>query len=115
MGYSETTLREAFEHREVKDVRIFLKEASFYLGRLKTEVRIRLYVRPEEETTIHYEQSHRLRTPLQTDRAVSAEGSADTEEEAFQDAVQQLTDAYDLAVMSGHRPNEDWLVPNKYF
>jgi len=115
MGYAELPLREVFAHRELKDVRVFVKEASFYLGALKTEIRVRLYVRPQDETTIHYEQSHGLRTPLQRDQASAPSGAADSEEEAFAEAVSQLTEAYDLAVMSGHRPHEDWLVPNKYF
>jgi hypothetical protein len=112
MDYS---LREAFEHRELKDVRVLLKEASFYLGNLKTEVRIRLYVRPKDETTICFEQSHHLQTPMHTEHMSPGLDFGDSEEEAFHEAVTKLTDAYDMAVMSGHRPSEDWLVPNKFF
>jgi hypothetical protein len=111
----EYSLKQAFHHREVKDVRIFLKEASFYLGSLKTEVRIRLYMRPEDESSIYYEQSHQIQTPMQTERPRSGMNFAHSEEEAFYEAIGDLTDAYDVAVMAGHRPRADWLVPNEYF
>lgn len=109
------TLREALKHRNVKDVRILVREASFYLESLQTEIRIRLYIRPEDEQTLYYETSHHLKTPLHRDRVASDRNYGASEAEAFHAAMTSLTDPYDDAVMSGHRPSEDWLVPNRFF
>lgn len=111
----EHAFRDAFDHKEVKDVRISLREASFYLGTLKTEIRIRLYLRPEDATTVYYEQSHFLKTPMQRQTRPPTDNFADSEEEAFAEAIAALTDTYELALMSGHRADDDWLVPNSYF
>ena len=111
----EESLSSAFQHRDIKDVRILVREASFFLGALKTEIRLRLYVTPDDEAKVHYEQSHHLQTPMSTETSSVGSQFAYSESGAFEDAVSELTDAYDMAVMAGHRPQEDWLVPNKYF
>ena len=111
----EYTLRDAFDHKLLKDVRIFICEASFFLGNLRTEIRIKLYKKPTNEFSICSEQSHFLRPPSQPSSRSSSDFFADSEEEAFYDAVSKLTDIYDSAVIAGHRPSEDWLVANEYF
>jgi len=61
----ETTITNIFKHRHLKDVRIFLREASFYLGKLTTEIRIRVYQTPDKPGMVCFEQSHHIQTPLQ--------------------------------------------------
>ena len=109
------TLREAFSHKLLKDVRIFICEASFYLGNLQTEIRIKLYKIPTNEFSVYFELSHHLHTPLQTSVKSTSDIYASSEEEAFYEAVSRLTDAYESAVMAGHKPSAEWLVVNEYF
>ena len=109
------TLKEAFSHKLLKDVRIVICEASFYLGNLPTEIRIKVYKVPTNEFSFYFELSHHIQSPLQTSIKSTSDIYAGSEEDAFYEAVSRLTDPYESAAMAGHRPSEEWLVVNEYF
>lgn len=95
------------------EVRRFLAEYQFFLeGITFARITIRLY---EVGDRVEWEQSHYIKTPEQLDPYSPSRTSEDSEEAALNGAIASLTSYYETAVRKGHKPDDDWLVPNAYF
>ena len=88
------------------------KEYEFFIGSLRTPVRIRLNVEPDH---VSFETSHFVHTPEQMGPYQTSVMVAATEREALDLAVNSLLLYYKIAVNLGRKPEEAWLVPNTFF
>lgn len=76
-------------------------------------VKIRIYENTDGD--YFYHQSHLIKTPLQAGPYQSNAISGENQEDALRLAVYALMTSYHAAVVKGHHPSREWLVPNEYF
>ena len=105
------TIDDAVSQKVLRDVKIFVREVSFRLGDLTTNIRIRLFRYPGDKE-IYFEQSHFLQTPEHTTPVVPPLKSDNNEAYALSHAVETLIHSYEAAVDLGHEPSERWLISN---
>jgi hypothetical protein len=97
-----------------ENVKIYIREISFNLKELSPVIKIRLYKQPNDQR-VFFEQSHFLDTPIQADPYRTSTPFADDEEGALRHAVRTFMDFFPAAVEQGHKPSDEWLVPNSDF
>lgn len=81
------------------------------IGELPTVVTIRLKKRSSVRGKVEYRTSHVIHTPTQAHAYRTSLPFEDDRSEAVAKALQDLTLYYRHAIMQGHRPQTDWLVP----
>jgi hypothetical protein len=89
-------------------------EYGFYLGDLTPEITIKLYA-SFHDTSIQFEQSHFIHTPVQAGAYQTSRPWNDNVSAAINQVIHGLTDHYQAAVKNGHTPEDSWLVPNPKF
>jgi hypothetical protein len=91
-------------------------ESEFHLrlDGISTLVMFRFY-EDHLNIRIDFTQSHYIQTPLQDGPYIPQEPWAEDSDSAYQRAVEDMVDRFDLAVFEGHTPDESWLVPNEDF
>ena len=87
---------------------------KFYLGTLKHEITIRLFV-PFQSQQILFEQSHFIHTPTQLGAYETSRPWNDNVYAAINQVLQGFTEYYNSAIRAGYEPDDSWLVPNPNF
>jgi hypothetical protein len=105
---------EAWQDPLVTQAREIIREYSFQVGELHTEIRVRLY-REIGGTRVGYRVSHHLHTPRHLDPAVPSMSWCDDEAQALRTAIEGITSHYKTGQQDGMIPHESWLIPNKVF
>ncbi len=105
---------QALQHPLIRGPRRLVAEYAFNLGELPTQVRIRVY-QPLGKGGAEVEQSHHIQTPLQQSPSFGDDIDFKDPAAAVRATVEQFTQHYQAAVDAGHRPDPDWLFPNRYF
>ena len=108
------TVDEALRDSLVVNAREVIREFSFQVGHLNTEVRVRLY-RSLDGGKIGYRVSHHIHTPRHMDPQVPPMSWGEDEGDAMRLAVSGITEQYRSAMEEGMIPHESWLIPNKVF
>lgn len=108
------TIESALSHPAIEMPRKFLSEFRFTLKDIATEIVIRTY-EPLEGRGVWFEQSHFIKTPLESSPYQTSRPWNDYEAAALNQVVKGITDSYDAAIKNGHEPSDDWLIPNKHF
>lgn len=63
----------------------------------------------------HFTVSHYVHTPIQASPYMTSMSQAQSESEAIRNAISRTTDFLKQAIAKGHKPSDDWLVPNEDF
>ncbi len=98
----------------IESARELIGEYKFTLKDISIPVRIRLY-RVFGHKEVLFEQSHHIKTPTQIDKYVTSRPWNYGPGSALHQAVTGITRYYKEAVAAGHRPSDEWLVPNERF
>lgn len=99
----------------VEEARIFVGEANFRIGTLRTEITVRIYrtslqAAPGSGHEFEFDLSHYMHTPEQAGPYMPSLPFSSSPESALNRAVSALVDYYDEAVKAGHKPKESWLI-----
>ncbi len=105
---------QALRHPLVRGARRLVAEYAFSLGDLPTQIRLRVY-ESLGKSGVEVEQSHHIQTPLQQSPNFGEDVDYKDAADAVRTTVDQLVEHYQAAVDAGHRPDPDWLFPNRYF
>lgn len=81
------------------------------LGELETEITIELNRHLDSDMT-KFQVSHAIKTPKQAGPYRTGAPYGDYPAYALHKAITGLTQYYKDAVKEGHKPTEDWLLPN---
>ena len=111
---SDDVGRDIFRRPGIDWARRLVDEYAFSLEGIPEMIRVRLY-RVVGEQWIEMEQSHYLQTPGMASPVVSETGRYSSREEALDDVLHGFTEGYQGAVKAGHRPDVNWLLPNRDF
>lgn len=76
-------------------------------------IRFRISERPDSR--FEFEQSHYIKTPEQASHYTTSRTHEDNVDYALHRVVGTIMDYYAEALKRGHRPNNDWFVPNRNF
>jgi hypothetical protein len=108
--------KKAFEDEHIKNAFKVIGEYRIYLswGNIGyQDIKIRL----EQSTsgTVHFAQSHYIKTPLQGGPYMTSVSYADNAENALHKAVGTIMDWYGKAIKEGHEPSGKWFKPNEHY
>jgi len=104
----------AIRHPLIHQQRFLITEMIFQLGQIPTPIRIRCY-REAGSERVTCEQSHYLQTPLQAEPSFENSDDHPSVDAALAAITDEMVTRYRQAEQAGHRPNDDWLLPNRDF
>jgi hypothetical protein len=97
----------------VRELKIFLNVTVEYFH---PKIRIKIWKsNVNSKEPYHFTLSHHVRTPTQAGPYYPSITQAATESEAIHSAISATTTFLVNAIDGGHKPSDDWLVPNDDF
>lgn len=108
------------ENEEVIESYVMVREVKIFLNlnhiHFNPQIKVRIYKSNLiANAPYHFEVSHYVNTPIQSSPYLSSRTSANTEREAIESAISTTTSFLKNAIISGHEPSEQWLIPNEVF
>jgi hypothetical protein len=97
----------------VRELKIFLNLGPDFFH---PKIRIKIWKSSvNSREPYHFTVSHNVRTPTQASPYYPSITQATTESEAIKSAISATTSFLVGAISGGHKPSDDWLVPNEDF
>lgn len=103
-----------FRKEGIDRVRRLVDEYAFTLVGIPETIRLRFY-RDLAHEGIEAEQSHYMQAPGMALPAVSETQRYRSMEEALDELLGEFLAGYRAAIEAGHRPDTNWLLPNRDF
>ncbi|OUL23823.1 hypothetical protein BV378_20635 [Nostoc sp. RF31YmG] len=105
------------EHSGIEEAYILVNELKVYLNcknDFHPSVTIKVYKNTfSEQQPYTFKLSHYVKTPSQAGVYIPSITSYDSEILAISQAIKSLTTYINSAIAEGHKPSDDWLIPNQ--
>lgn len=116
---TDQALAELSKHPDVAEAYVLVREMRLYLqvgyGGFHPRIGIKIYQSPNKGIPFHFEVSHHVYTPDQAEAYFPTAIYAQSEQEAITQAISTTTHFLKSAILNGHEPSEQWLIPNPTF
>ena len=116
----DEVIEELHDNDEVQECYVLVRELNIHLDvgdpLFGPPIRVKIWKSDViSQYPYHFTVSHYVHTPTQAAPYMTSMSQAQSESEAIRDAISRTTSFIKSAITQGHKPSDEWMIPNDDF